>query len=150
MTTNIYLDSVLFPICKLYKGTYSCDTIPIDHHVKASYIVNLSAHDEAGTHFICIIRRKSYAYYFDSYGLPPFNEDINKYLKSLHIPIYHNDIRIQHDDSKFCGYFCMLQVLATDTNCKIVPNMNFYVTDTMRNDELCIQYITKVLDSFRK
>lgn len=150
MTTNLYLDSVLFPLCKLYKGTYSSDTIPKDYYDEASYIVNLSKSYELGSHFICIIKRKSYVYYFDSYGIPPYNEDISKYLKSFKLPIYHNSVKIQHAKSKFCGYFCMLQVLVTDVKCKITLNMDFYKTDTMRNDDLCIQYITKIIPHFLK
>jgi hypothetical protein len=150
MTSNHYLDSVLFPICKLFRGTYSCNTIPRESYDKASYIVNLSPVGEVGTHFICIIKRKSYVYYFDSYGLQPYNEYIMHYLKSLNVPIYHNTVKIQHEKSKFCGYFCMLKVLITDTNCKSPIDLNFYTTDIIRNDRLCIEYITKAINSFQK
>ena len=150
MTTNVYLDSVLYPLCKLFKGTYSCNNIPYCEG-DSSFIVNLSERFEKGTHFICIVKRAEYVYYFDSYGLRPLNTHIIKYLHSLKIPIYYNDIKIQDDNSVFCGLYCMLQVLSTDKHCKINTSFKFHTHgDLSRNDDICVDYILSIIKSMKE
>lgn len=145
MTTNIYLNSVLFPISKYYGGTFSANNIPSTTQ-EASFIVNLSLTGEIGTHFVCVIIKKTFLYYFDSFGEPCYNEHINNYMVQYNRPIYHNAIRIQHDKSKFCGFFCMLQVLLSDDK-HYNFSLRFFTTqdNLWKNDRLCVQYIKSII-----
>ena len=60
------------------------------------FILNLDDNNGKGTHWCCIIS----GLYFDSFGLSPPNEVINRVKR-------YNNIQYQEKTSVLCGYFCL-------------------------------------------
>jgi len=142
MTTNIYLNDLLYPLCGNYGGCFSCDNIPL---VKSptNFIVNLSKESESGSHFIALVIKDQSIFYFDSFGLPCTNDDILTYMANLSRRIVYNAVRVQDFTSKMCGFYCALIVLRNDDKCRLKGILNFHSTapNLHLNDKLCIDYI---------
>lgn len=153
-TTNLDIEQFLFPLLssKIFVGVFSCDNIPTDKIVKKSrfaIICNLSKHDEAGSHFITILcSNKTEIIYIDSFGLPPSNAHILRFLcDSQRKILLYNISPIQHPLSKACGYFSMFFVLYFElairtknrTFLKIFFHKGLY--NMMRNDNVCKKLI---------
>jgi len=152
MTTNIYLDNLLKPLCNSYGGCFSSDTIPsLSETEERNFIVNLSTQKEEGTHFICLIVTKNSCYYFDSFGMMCRNRNILSYMRTLKRKVYYNKQIIQDITSQFCGFYCALICLRNDSNFHHVNfDMKFFPTQRLRNDALCVKYICQTLRKGRK
>ena len=66
-------------------------------------IVNIETTKDNGAHWSCYHQNGKNKFYFDSYGLPPQKEIINKFKS----PILANDFIIQDYTSKICGQYCL-------------------------------------------
>jgi len=149
MTTNIYLDSLLYPLCDSYGGCHSSNTLPpLSPDEEKNFIVNQSADDEVGTHFVCIVVKRDIVFYFDPFGLPCSNENIQAYMSKCQRSIYHNTLTIQDVKSKMCGFYCALIVLQNDKRCKDTSKLTFDTVHLLRNDKKCIRYICKTIEQY--
>ena len=84
-------------------------------------IVNIESSKENGAHWSAFHKSKNgKKYFFDSYGLPPQKEIINKFKT----PIIVNDFIIQILNTKLCGQYC-LYVLYKLNNLKDVSDIDF-------------------------
>jgi len=147
--SNLYLNNFLSPICQSYGGCFSCNNIPtvcLDQEV--SFIVNLSKEAEIGTHFVALIIKKNSVFYFDSYGHECTNQDILDYLQCLSRTIVYNNLKVQSDESKMCGFFCALIVIRNDNTCIDKSDLLFHtsIPKLHLNDTLCIDYICRALE----
>jgi hypothetical protein len=140
MVSNYYIDNVLQSF-KSFKGTFSSDNIPILEK-NESVICNFSKVGEEGSHFIYIINKDNNLFYFDSLKLPFLPKDVAAYF--LHYQNVTNvSKRIQHPDSSFCGFYCVMAFLAC------IIDVSFFVNDVlpvfkecvMENDNKCIKII---------
>lgn len=96
-------------IKKSFGGVYPSDSLPEKKHNFSSFIVNLDESKLPGSHWIAIYfeNKKRNAYYFDSYGQPPVNMNIVKFLKDNADFIYYNKFCFQDYFTTTCGHFCM-------------------------------------------
>lgn len=70
---------------------------------EGSYVVNLGSYGH-GTHWVAIVKRgkNGEVYYYDSYGVLPFQEVVDWY------PNYnYNEYQIQPLNTSFCGQICI-------------------------------------------
>jgi hypothetical protein len=140
MVSNFYIDDVLksFPN---FKGTFSSNNIPILEN-EESVICNFSKVGEEGTHFIFITLQEGSLYYFDSLNLSFIPKDVTSYFSS-----YKNVVilskRIQHTNSSFCGFYCILAFLACNFNIFFFTNniLNVFKESSFENDTICIKLI---------
>ena len=138
--TNRYIETVLEPYCKIFKGVFSCDTIPVfGKNSRFSVIVNLSRENQPGSHFISIYVNKTKAYYFDSLGLPCINRDISKYLKQYSVTSNVN--QFQCLDSFFCGYYCMLFVILIERGMSFTKFKKLFSADCKNNDTIVVELL---------
>lgn len=148
MTTNIFLDSILFQHSKFFKGTFASDNIPNklrNNKKRFSIICNLSNHNEPGTHFIAIIKLKKKIYYIDPLGFECFEQNILHFLKSFNIKIYHNNKAIQGDDSNLCGYYCIFFIILFDK-----PEIKRMSCVKSINDKTIIKCLKKMIPTIFK
>jgi hypothetical protein len=149
MTTNIYLDSLLSPVCKSYGGCFSADNIPpLDAGKEQNIIVNLSKVSEEGSHFVALIMKSDYIFYFDSFGEKCITPHILEYMSRHTGNVFYNAIQVQHHNSKMCGFYCALIIMRNDCNFKLNSDMAFYTKqkDLHLNDDLCVKYICQTID----
>lgn len=105
---------------KIFKGVFPCDSLPNYFSLPAIFVINLSPHTEAGSHWVAAyISEERVAYYFDSFGLPIKNSYILRFLKKHAKWITHNQNQLQHIASNKCGKFCCVFVVTILKNCSI-------------------------------
>ena len=72
------------------------------------FIVNTDPSDRPGEHWVAVFfHDNKEAYYFDSYGLPPWNNEILDFLEKNSSRWTFNDHQIQSFYSRLCGQYCI-------------------------------------------
>lgn len=141
--SNIYINKILTPTTKYYKGIYASDSIPPElwKEEKFSFICNLSKSSNVGSHWITIVGEKKYVYYLDSFGLTCFIADICNFLKKCNRTILINTKRIQSYGSIFCGFYCIYFVYCNEFNIKKEMFFRPFSTNFIDNDKIVIKKI---------
>lgn len=90
-------------------GVFACDILP-KKPPRGFYIVNVDPISKPGSHWIAAeIRGKpNRNLYFDSYGLPPSNRHLRKFVG---VNAVWNRKRVQHMLSTTCGQWCLYFIL---------------------------------------
>lgn len=119
----------------IFKGVFPCDSLPSNFSLPAIFVVNLSAHNESGSHWIAIyISSRKYAFYFDSFGFPIRNIFISQFLKKHSNRIKCNKKQIQHISSNKCGQFCCVFAIIILRGCTISSFMAKFCNNLFIND----------------
>ena len=115
--SNAYVEELLYTVINdpnKFKGVLACDLflefIKKNHHLfKAGdcFVINMSSTNHSGSHFVCLmINSKCKAEYFDSYGLPSIDTNINTALNIANLKTSTFQQQIQNLTSQFCGIYC--------------------------------------------
>ena len=115
--TNGYVEQLMyrtsyFPLN--FKGVWPCDLfLELIKNNKGNvkqgecFIINLSSSNHRGSHFICIYAASNNKVeYFDSYGLPSIDNNINKAFSIINLEVSTFRKQVQDNSSQFCGLFC--------------------------------------------
>ena len=70
-----------------------------------AYVINLNEYADIGTHWIALYVKNNEVICFDSFGVEHISKGIKKFIghKNTKTSIF----RIQADNSRMCGYFCI-------------------------------------------
>ena len=70
-----------------------------------AYVINLDEYADVGTHWIALYAKNNEVIYCDRFGVEHVSKEIKKFIghKNTKTSIF----RIQADNSKMCGYFCI-------------------------------------------
>jgi hypothetical protein len=102
---------------KSFIGVFPSDLLP-SHSIGrcGTIIINTDPHTESGSHWLAvrIEPRSSYAYYFDSYGIPPFLPSIQSFLRRNCTIYEYKSVQLQGITSTVCGKYCCLFALYVD------------------------------------
>lgn len=144
--TNFYIESVMKKVSKIFRGVYSCNTIPdLKLHKNFSIIVNLSRDDEMGTHWISIFRNGKILLYYDSLGLPLTNRDINMFLRSINEQYDFNLFHNQCYDSYNCGFYCIFFCVMLENGMSFDDFKNLFSKNCRKNDMQIVELLTHAL-----
>ena len=78
-----------------------------------AYVMNLDEYADAGTHWIALFCNRNEIFYFDSFGVEHFPEEIEEFIDRPSSSalqdknIKANIFRVQANDPVMCGYFCI-------------------------------------------
>ena len=81
------------------------ETIPHGHK-QSLFIYNLEPSYMSGSHWVATYVKDKVINYFDSFGMPPFQEIVN-HAKKKNLTLLHQNNQIQSINSTTCGYFCL-------------------------------------------
>ena len=143
--TNDYLENITFKfIGSSFLGVYPCDAHPKIPKKNFSIIFNTGKKDSDGEHFIAISVSNKKAFYFDPFGERPANADIIKFLSSLERTFTWNKIKIQHEVSSFCGFYCLAYLVSLKRRISFSRFKNlFSIRNLKQNDKKVIEFLTK-------
>lgn len=147
MTTNLYINSVLKPLCKTFSGTFSSDTIPECLKTKDlfSCVINLAEEGEQGTHFVVIIRDRNLCMYIDPLGMACHNDNILRFLEESSAAIkIHSNVAHQSPFSSFCGIYCIFYVILFSYKNFLPFSIQFHKNNLLQNDKVVASYIGKL------
>lgn len=85
------------------RGVYPIDRLP-HRKMCGGYIINTDEHDEPGEHWVAVFVNTRGTDYFDSYGRPPIDKRILKFLGSN---VSYNSRMLQGPTSRVCGHYCV-------------------------------------------
>ena len=121
---------------KCFKGVYSSDMLPFSASLPLNIIVNTDPSNMPGQHWVSIsINKEGYGYYFDSFGIPPFKEDIFKFLEEKCDNGWtYNKVSLQTKTSTTCGHYCVLYVIFRCQNLSNEYFLSKFNENTRHND----------------
>ena len=76
------------------------------NHMQALFIYNLEPSYMSGSHWVATYVKNGIINYFDSFGMPPFQEIVN-HAKRKNMTLLHQSDQIQNLLTTTCGYFCL-------------------------------------------
>ena len=117
---------------KLFLGVYPSDLLPHSIQQQAgTVIINSDSHTLKGSHWFAIHfqPKASKAYYFYSYGHPPFNSNIQSFLRWNCTVWDYNTAQLQGPSSVVCGKNCCLLALYMDRGFTPKQFVNLFTAD---------------------
>lgn len=94
-----------------FKGVYARDDFIAlrQLHSNSMYICNMDTKMMPGSHWVGIYLTENWKLeYFDSYGLPPLFQDLERFLYKNCIVLELNDSLLQGFNSVVCGQYCII------------------------------------------
>ena len=131
---------------KYYGGTWALDMVPIKKALKSSYkccfIINSSPSYLMGTHWTCVwIGEKKNGRrtveHFCSLGMKPPNT-LHKLLIKEKRKYQRNKKQLQHKNSSFCGYYCMLYLMCKCRGFGLKKFLDCFTETTLLNDSIVV------------
>lgn len=74
------------------------------NHIQAIFVLNLEPSCTSGSHWVATSIKNDVIDYFDSFGMPPFQELV-KHAKTKNLTLLHQNHQIQNLLTAACGYF---------------------------------------------
>jgi len=132
----------------IFKGVFPSDRLPKKVKYPSAYVINTDPHTKPGEHWVHVyFANKKFAYYFDSFGLPPKVPNILKFLINNAEASYFNSVTLQHNFSTVCGHYCCV-VLGLSARRISFPDIisKLNCRDPLMNDENVISIFTAMFE----
>ena len=118
-------------------------TVPHNHKM-ALFIYNLEPSYMSGSHWVATFVKDGRINYFDSFGLPPFQEIVN-HAEKKNLTLIHQNNQIQDLSTTTCGYFCLYFLNEMNKGSSYFELLQvFDVHDTMKNEIFIERYFKKI------
>ena len=121
-----------------FNGVFSRNNLP--KRIKdGAYIVNPDEYADVGTHEIALFSNRNEIVYFDSFGVEHIPEEIKEFVGNKNIKA--NIFRLQANNSKTCGYFCIgfIDFMLAGKKWTDFTNL-FSPHDFVKNDRIILSY----------
>ena len=118
-------------------------TVPHQHKL-ALFIYNLEPHYMSGSHWVTTYVRDGTINYFDSFGMPPFQELVN-HAKEKNLNLLHQNRQIQNLYTTTCGYFCLYFLNEMHKGVDYFDLLQVFSFDTEENEKFIENYFGKLL-----
>ena len=114
-------------------------TVPHNHR-QALFIYNLELSYMHGSHWVSTYVKDGVINYFDSFGMPPFQEIVD-HARRKNLTLLHQNNQIQNIMTTTCGYFCLyfLNEMSKGTTYYDLLRV-FDIHDTIKNERFIENY----------
>ena len=118
----------------------SRDQTVLHNHRQALFIYILEPSYMSGSHWVATYVKDGVINYFDSFGMPPFQQMVN-HTRSKSLTLLHQNNQIQNINTTTCGYFCLyfLNEMSKGTTYYDLLQV-FDIHDTMKNEQFIEKY----------
>ena len=121
-------------------------TVPHNHKL-ALFIYNLEPSYMGGSHWVATYVRDNVINYFDSFGLPPFEEMVN-HAKRKNLTLLHQNQQIHNLYTTTCGYFCLYFLNEMNKGRDYFDLLQVFSSDTNKNEKFIENYF-KTLEKLK-
>ena len=122
------------------KDVLSRDETAPHNHKQALFIYNLEPSYMSGSHWVATYVKNGIINYFDSFGMPPFQEIVN-HAKRKNITLLHQSDQIQNLLTTTCGYFCLYFLNEMSKGRTYYDLLKvFNIHNTMKNEKFIENY----------
>ena len=127
----------------IIKNVLSRDqTVPHQHKL-ALFIYNLEPSYMGGSHWISTYAKDNVINYFDSFGMPPFQEMVN-HAKRKNLTLLHQNQQIQNFYTNTCSYFCLYFLNEMHKDSDYFDLLQVFSNDTNKNEAFIERYFKKL------
>ena len=114
------------------------------NHKQALFIYNLEPAYMSGSHWVATYVKDNVINYFDSFGMPPFQEMVN-HAKKKNLTLLHQNNQIQNIQTTTCGYFCLYFLNEMNKGNSYYDLLQVFNTnDTMKNETFIEHYFRNI------
>jgi hypothetical protein len=140
-------------ICKAMgiklNGIYARDDLP-SNLKNGNYVINLDSEDGPGTHWCSFIKDDVTIIYFDPFGMPPPQNEVDIFFED-HEVLFYSIKEIQNIDSVVCGYYTIaffkyMKMLNGDIFKRFMQFVDMFSTKTKKNDA----YLKNIINTYYK
>ena len=110
------------------------------NHKQVLFIYNLEPSYMSGSHWVATYVKNGIINYFDSFGMPPFQEIVN-HAKRKNMTLLHQSDQIQNLLTTTCGYFCLYFLNEMSKGRSYYDLLKvFNIHDTIKNEKFLERY----------
>ena len=110
------------------------------NHKQVLFIYNLEPSYMSGSHWVATYVKNGIINYFDSFGMPPFQEIVN-HAKRKNMTLLHQSDQIQNLLTTTCGYFCLYFLNEMSKGRSYYDLLKvFNIHNTMKNEKYIENY----------
>ena len=110
------------------------------NHMQALFIYNLEPSYMSRSHWVSTYMKDNVINYFDSFGLPPFQEIVN-HARKKNLTLLHQNNQMQNINTTTCGYFCLYFLNEMNKGKTYFDLLKvFDIHDTMKNEKFIERY----------
>ena len=113
------------------------------NHKQTLFIYNLEPSYMGGSHWVATYVKDNVINYFDSFGLPPFEELVN-HAKRKNLTLLHQNQQIQNLYSNTCGYYCLYFLNEMHKGKYYFDLLQVFSRDTYKNEEFIEKHFRKL------
>ena len=126
------------------KDVLSRDESVPHNHRQALFIYNLEPSYMSGSHWVSTYVKDNVVNYFDSFGLPPFQEIVN-HARKKNLTLLHQNNQIQNLMTTTCGYFCLYFLNEMNKGKSYFDLLEvFDIFNTVKNEKFLEQYFKNI------
>ena len=119
------------------------ENVPHNHR-QALFIYNLEPSYMSGSHWVANYVKDKVLNYFDSFGLPPFQEMVN-HARKKNLTLLHQNNQIQNLLTTTCGYFCLYFLNEMNKGISYFNLLKvFDIHDTIKNEKFLERYFKNI------
>ena len=112
--------------------------------MQALFIYNLEPSYMSGSHWVSTYMKDNVINYFDSFGLPPIQEIVNRARKK-NLTLLHQNNQIQNINTTTCGYFCLYLLNEMNKGKTYFDLLQvFDIHGTMKNEKFIKRYFKNI------
>ena len=114
------------------------------NHKQTLFIYNLEPSYMSGSHWVATYVKNRVINYFDSFGMPPFQEMVN-HAKRENLTLLHQSDQIQNLQTTTCGYFCLYFLNEMKYGISYYDLLKvFNNQDTLKNEKFIEKYFKNI------
>ena len=114
------------------------------NHKQALFIYNLEPSYMSGSHWVATYVKNGIINYFDSFGMPPFQEIVN-HAKRKNMTLLHQSDQIQNLLTTTCGYFCLYFLNEMSKGRSYYDLLKVFNSHNTMENEKCIENYFKII-----
>ena len=115
------------------------ETVP-HNHMQALFIYNLEPSYMGGSHWVATYVKNGIINYFDSFGMPPFQEIVD-HARKKNLILLHQNNQIQNINTTTCGYLCLYFLNEMSKGRSYYDSLKvFNIHNTMKNEKYIENY----------
>ena len=127
---------------QIVRGVFACNRLPPDIICPSGYVCNTDPDFRPGEHWVAIyINHQGVGEYFDSFGLPPMQQDFIDFLNYNCSAWSYNKRTVQHLTSSACGLFCVYFLLMRCNGVSMTDLLGVFSDDLLCNDMLVTRFL---------
>ena len=130
----------------IFSGVYPIDCLPTHTSSKnaSAFVINQDPKHRPGTHWVALyITAFGDGIYMDSFGLPPMQQPLKRFIATNCRSLIYNKTPIQSLLSQTCGLYCVYFIREMSKGTKLRTfSAQFKPLQTEYNDRRVIQLIT--------